>query len=476
MIKRIEIKNFENHEHSILDFCDGFNLICGESNSGKSSILRAISAVAYNNFDVNTVRLGHKFWEVSITTEKGTVTARRGKTTNEWDVTPLNEPTLFYKSIGKEILETASKILSMNVIELGDVSMKINIMDQLESHFMLSSVNNDKISPSTRAQIVDEISGLAGIETIIKEVSSDHLKHKKENNVLNELNEELKEKLHDQVLLDKEENNLKEAKILLEKNENLLKQINSLKIYNNKIIIINDKLKKLEEEYDKHPDDETIKKLSNNIKNTNKNLNDLVSLNNINNNGKALRNSNKILQDNLNKLIETSVLEKKIEDCKIKLNLKNNLINIKNDYDKTSKDFNDNKKLLDSLPGIDQISKSLINTENTVKKYSDLNILYIKIQKILSVLRPQKKQLLELPDLGKVNDLFLSVQEKNNKLKEIKKIQYDIENISKKSKVTEKELKQHDDKLKVNQKELNEILSQYNICPICNQDIKKENL
>ena len=93
MIKRITLKNFESHEDSTIEFSDGLNLIIGQSNQGKSSIVRALAMVVANRFDRDSVRTGAKYCSVAVETEKGTVTAERGEDTNHWII---ETPRSFY--------------------------------------------------------------------------------------------------------------------------------------------------------------------------------------------------------------------------------------------------------------------------------------------------------------------------------------------------------------------------------------------
>jgi chromosome segregation ATPase len=48
MLKSLRIINFESHKDTTINFTDGFNVIIGQSDGGKSSIIRAIAAVCYN--------------------------------------------------------------------------------------------------------------------------------------------------------------------------------------------------------------------------------------------------------------------------------------------------------------------------------------------------------------------------------------------------------------------------------------------
>ena len=174
MLKRMELWNFESHVHTVIDDLSGdLNLLCGESNSGKTSIVRALKLVAYNDFDPKSVRVGKKTCKVLVESDRGKVVVERGKGVNTWEITKKGCKPETLEKVGVNVVPQAAEVVGLKMVKLGDVDVPVNIMDQLESHFMLSSVGGDKASGSMRAQIVDEISGLSGIEGVIKEVSLD---------------------------------------------------------------------------------------------------------------------------------------------------------------------------------------------------------------------------------------------------------------------------------------------------------------
>jgi len=173
MIKRIELWNWESHEHTVVrDLDPAFNLIWGDSDAGKSSIVRALKLVAHNQFDPESVRVGASDAEVEVETERGVVHVTRGKK-NIWKVTTEGKPAQIFDKIGKKPLPEAVEVLGLGMVELGDMSMSVNLMDQAEAHFMLAEFDGSNATGSARAQVIDEISGLSGIEGLIKEVSLD---------------------------------------------------------------------------------------------------------------------------------------------------------------------------------------------------------------------------------------------------------------------------------------------------------------
>jgi len=234
MIKRIELWDFESHEHTeINDISPELNLICGESNSGKTSIVRAIKLVAYNEFDPKSVRVGAKNCRVLVETERGTVKVTRGPKDNLWETTRVGETTRFFDKVGQNVVPEAEEIVGLKIVTLGDIKIPVNVMDQLESHFMLSGIGDKNASGSMRAQIIDEISGLSGIEGVIKSVSLDQYRFGREITDTEKHMEEVKDQLYPEDELDKEELVLSKTKQGIEEYEMLdLAKIRAEKMLN----------------------------------------------------------------------------------------------------------------------------------------------------------------------------------------------------------------------------------------------------
>ena len=217
MLKRMELWDFESHEHTVVeDLSPGLNFVCGESNSGKTSLVRALKLVAYNEFDPRSIRVGATKCQVLVETDRGTVKVTRGPKNNLWEVTRKGEKTQHFDKVGKGVVLQAAEVIGLNVVTLGDVEVPVNIMDQMESHFMLSGVGGKDASGSMRAQIVDEISGLSGIEGLIKAVSLDNHRFGREVKETEDKMEETSKQLHDAAALDAEQSVLDEAGRLLD--------------------------------------------------------------------------------------------------------------------------------------------------------------------------------------------------------------------------------------------------------------------
>ena len=220
MLKRMEIKNFESHKHTVIEsLSEGLNLIRGESNVGKSSILRALKLAAYNQFDPRSVRVGESKCEIVVETDKGTVKVVRGPKVNNWEVKANGKPLLVFEKVGVKIVPEAARVVGLNIVRLGDADIPVNIMDQLESHFMLASLGGQDASGSLRAQVIDEISGLSGIEGVIKDVSLDNHRFGREVRETEEKMEETRKQLHDEAVLQLEGETLSKAEKCLADSE-----------------------------------------------------------------------------------------------------------------------------------------------------------------------------------------------------------------------------------------------------------------
>lgn len=222
MLRKIELWNFECHKHSVIDnLHDGLNLVYGDSDSGKTSIIRALKLVAYNDFDPASVRTGKKNCKVRVETDRGWVEVERGKK-NIWTTCANGGQPEVFEKIGKNVLPQAASILGLHMTKLGDMTLPVNIMDQDEGHFMLNQLGGDNASGSMRAQIVDEISGLSGIEGLIKDVSLDRHRFGRQVKELEDKAKALRETMHSKKALKEEEELLDRVDSLIR--EKILKE------------------------------------------------------------------------------------------------------------------------------------------------------------------------------------------------------------------------------------------------------------
>lgn len=145
MLKSLRIQNFQSHEDSLLEFDPGVNVIIGQSDSGKTAILRALRWLLTNrpggdafrsNWGGNTI--------VNLAVEKERI--QRIKTAKE-NMYVLNDQEL--KAIGMDVPDEIKLLLNMD---------NINVQEQLDRPFLLDN------SPGEVAQHFNQIARLDVID------------------------------------------------------------------------------------------------------------------------------------------------------------------------------------------------------------------------------------------------------------------------------------------------------------------------
>lgn len=125
MIEKAVIQNFQSHKHTLLEFHKGMNVIVGESDSGKSAILRALIFAIKNK----SIKGMSSWWggntSVDIQVKEGTIT--RIKTEKGANVYELDDTD--FVAFNKDIPEEIEKALRMD---------DINIQSQHDVSFLIS--------------------------------------------------------------------------------------------------------------------------------------------------------------------------------------------------------------------------------------------------------------------------------------------------------------------------------------------------
>lgn len=409
-IQKIELIDFESHKHTVLEnFSSGFNCISGNSNCGKSAILRALELCAYNQFSQESVRLGAAFCDVTVTSNLGSVNVKRGKGVNLWTITRHGNPVpMVFDKVGKNAVEEACAVLGMRMIKLGDIEIPVNIMSQLERHFLISSVGDEKTSGSGRAEIIDEICGLNGTEELVKTISLDQYRIAREITVAEERINESKAKLHSDYDI-----NIDKAKLVeLEKLQSNIEICNENKeyvqgIYNDYIACL-DTFTEVHEKIDKLPNVTDVFVLIEEAKNLNLKLKDAKK---IKDDYASAKSAVKFNQDILQKLPVLTINQ----DWKDWINKVKKCNEIKLEYDSVFKKLADNEIKLSKLNVVD-ISDKVKTIKEIIKNYKnckELTVALSETNKKISALEKsikekieeEKKIELEIKELYKTIDI-----------------------------------------------------------------------
>ncbi|OPJ55096.1 AAA family ATPase [Alkalithermobacter paradoxus] len=234
-IKEIIINNFQSHKDTHLEFVNGLNTIIGESDKGKSAIIRAIKWVMLNEPQGNSM-VRDKCSECSVTLVfddgvsvtrskilkgKKTITSKNIYIINYPDGT-VSENENFGTDVPEEVLDACGvKILKIDK----DLYEVPNFLFQLEAPFLISSTGSD------RSKTIGKLINANLFDSAIRDIKSDMLdvskKLKEYQSNLDSLNEEMK--LYEN--LEEEEKILEDIDMLISSYESIESSIDKLKSY-----------------------------------------------------------------------------------------------------------------------------------------------------------------------------------------------------------------------------------------------------
>jgi DNA repair exonuclease SbcCD ATPase subunit len=151
MIKHIELINFQGHKSSSLEFSPGVNVILGSSDSGKSSIFRALLWVLTNRPSGSAFRrTSSKLTSVTVESDKGKVTRKKSDTKNLYAVVETGKDRLVLKAFGQDLPADIHHILPIDTF--------FSIQHQADPHFLLSSNSSEVgkvFNKVARVQLID---------------------------------------------------------------------------------------------------------------------------------------------------------------------------------------------------------------------------------------------------------------------------------------------------------------------------------
>ena len=218
-LRRVDIRNFQSWINADIEFSKGFNVIDGDSDSGKSGILKAIEWVEKNR------PMGEEFksWD-SSKDERTTVTLRFDDT----KITKKREKGKNYYKLPDGTVLSAFKAQVPDEVKKICNFKEYNIQSQHQNYFLLQT------SPGERAKILNKAIGLDVIDNLFSYINSEIL----------QINRELKVSLSDKKKIKKElekYEDLDDAETAVHKLQEKIKQFTeNEKIINKSFVLLVD--------------------------------------------------------------------------------------------------------------------------------------------------------------------------------------------------------------------------------------------
>lgn len=180
-VKSIDIENFQSHENTHIDFDAGLNIIVGESNNGKTSILRAMDWVVDNQpLGTDFIMTGKKYCKVRITYDNDNFIERYRtlKDTGYYHVGFVDnsgqDTYIEYKGFTNNVPVDVMNVHQMPKINITkNIETHLNKLSQLERPFLITENTNEK------AAAIGRITGTNIVDVAIKNIGSNITADKK---------------------------------------------------------------------------------------------------------------------------------------------------------------------------------------------------------------------------------------------------------------------------------------------------------
>ncbi|MDG0949405.1 AAA family ATPase [Bacillus paranthracis] len=223
-INEIFVEGFQSHTNSRFNLGNGLNVITGPSDSGKTSIIRAVRWVAFNE-PQGEAFVNESVGQATVTIhmDNGIIISkhrRKGKTSYRIQTDPGDAGSVFEKS---EVPEEVKQLLGITKQTFGDFVTALNFAFQLEAPFLISE------TPSSGAKVLGKLAGTEAVDLAVKSVSKDTYAARQERLLAEKEIERLAGNLLEYLDVDDKVQQLKTAESLMEHVEELHKKKEALK-------------------------------------------------------------------------------------------------------------------------------------------------------------------------------------------------------------------------------------------------------
>jgi len=167
-MKQIEIRDYQGIDSASIELADGVTVLAGASDSGKSSVVRAIRDFAYNSIGDGHVQAGKDHAAVLV----DGVHWEKGKKVNRYT---MPDGTVYDKVGRGQVPADVQAITGIREVVYGDgVSARLNVQSQFDPEFGVGFKGSDN------AKIVGSISRLEQVFNGIRDATAEHGKARKQ--------------------------------------------------------------------------------------------------------------------------------------------------------------------------------------------------------------------------------------------------------------------------------------------------------
>ncbi|MEX2389189.1 MAG: AAA family ATPase [Phycisphaeraceae bacterium] len=133
MIRRIELRNFMSHAHTVLEPADGLTVLVGPNNCGKSAVVEALRILCTNDRSNYVTRHGERECSITVETDDGHVIEwRRRRDSVSYTIDGQK-----FDRLGGNVPEALHEVLCLPQVEAEGGSFDIHFGSQKQPIFLL---------------------------------------------------------------------------------------------------------------------------------------------------------------------------------------------------------------------------------------------------------------------------------------------------------------------------------------------------
>ncbi len=227
MLSSLDIRNFQSLKDVHIDL-GLLTVIVGESNSGKSALVRSIQALASNLRGTSSITMGFKSASISASSDDFTVTLEKSESSSSYKIAQVKQEDREFTKLAGDTPDEITALLGLDPVR---EDQSINFAGQHDSPFLLTA---------SGASVARTLGELTNVNTVFKAVREANRLRTGANSDLKLRKKDLEEAEAQLGQFEGLENRIKALKLV----ENHVKEIKKLE---NDIISIENALQSIEE-------------------------------------------------------------------------------------------------------------------------------------------------------------------------------------------------------------------------------------
>lgn len=463
MILSINIRGFQSHINTTITFAPGLTVITGATDSGKTSIIRAIRWLVFGEPGGESFINKHVGEAtVEITTDDQTCISKTRKSNKTFYKIsyPNNKEQIFE---GAMVPDEVKNILGITKQTFGDIETALNFAYQLEPPFLVSQ------PASVGAKILGKIAGTEVVDLATKSVAKDTYAARQSLTHSSKLIEKLLSDLSQYIDLNRLKQECLQCQSMLDEVDKCITKKDALFNVNQRLVLNEDCIVNKADFLKLFS---SIPIILTKVPEVEFSIENLNKCNTLSSNYSQIQNMIQLKNAILKNLSNISDADKIVTTLEQIVNNHQTLMKLKSLHDNLITKITMNEKKLDELSELGLSETLLSKISANLNLINDLNNCTMLFDTLKKDIEKHHLFLNQSKDLGQANSLkdkvlldIESLNSLNNLIRRYKEKRKDLEN---KTNLLNGAM----DNLIKSQNELDEIWKEIKVCPLCDQLIK----